>query len=33
MFPAVFSWPMTLDFLLFLLMSLIWGVTWTATKA
>src|SRR6478736_10486734 len=31
--PAVFSWPMTLDHLLFLLMSLIWGATWIATKA
>ena len=32
-FPAVFVRAMTLDHLLFLVMSLIWGATWIATKA
>src|SRR3954471_18110819 len=31
--PAVFSARMSLDHLLFLIMSLIWGATWIATKA
>ena len=31
--PAIFSARMTLDHLLFLVMSLIWGTTWIATKA
>src|ERR1041385_3227348 len=33
MIPAIFSCRMTLNHLLFLLMSLIWGATWIATKA